>query len=130
MTAMTDSGPRVSDLPAGKAIHCILPNDGTHKRVLVELREKYGIVSAGSATRRGVAALAEAKTKPGKLPEPVLVRELHVICSEDEADEIFDFIFWLAELDKPGRGIVWQQPVTGRTPYEMPTGLPNEDSDD
>ena len=49
-----------------------------------------------------------------------------MICSEDQADEIFDFIFWFAQLDKPGRGIVWQQPITGRTPYELPAGVPEE----
>ena len=44
----TDSAPRVSDFPAGKVIYCVLPDDGTDKRVLVELRKKHGIVRAGS----------------------------------------------------------------------------------
>ena len=128
MSSTPDSAPRRSDFPACKAIYCVLPDDGTDKRVLVELRKTQGILRAGSATRRGIAALADVKTKRGKLPEPDLVRLVHVICSEDQADEIFDFIFWSAQLDKPGRGVMWQQAVTGCTPYELPADIPDEET--
>ncbi len=121
MSNTPDSAPRRSDFPACKAIYCVLPDDGTDKRMLVELRKKQGIIRAGSATRRGIGALAEVKTKRGKLPEPDLVNQLYVICSEDQADGIFDFIFWSARLDKPGRGAMWQQAVTGCTPFELPS---------
>ena len=128
MSTTPDSAPRRSDFPACKAIHCILPDDGTDKRVLVELRKRQGIIRAGSATCRGIGVLAEVKTKRGKLPESHLVKQVYVICSEDQADEIFDFIFWSAQLDKPGRGVMWQQAVTGCTPYELPAGIPDEET--
>ena len=67
------------------------------------------------------------KTKRGKLPEPALVKQLHVICSEDQADEIFEFLFWSAQVDKPGRGFMWQQAITGCTPYELPADIPDEE---
>lgn len=123
---MPDSTSRRSDFPAGKAIYCILPDDGTDKRLLVELRKKRGIIRAGSATRRGIGALVTVKTKRGKLPEPNVVKQLYVICSEEQADEIFDFIFWSAHLDKPGRGMILQQALTGCTPYELPADIPDE----
>ena len=66
-----------------------------------------------------IGALAEVRTKRGRLPESDLVKQVHVICSEDQADEICDFIFWSAQLDKPGRGVMWQQALTGCTPYEL-----------
>lgn len=126
MSTMQDSTPRRSDFPTGKTIYCVLPDDGTDKRVLVELRKRQGVIRAGSANRRGIGALAEVKTKRGKLPEPALVKQLFAVCSDDQADEIFDFIFWAAHLDKPGRGMMWQQAATGCTFYELPADMPDE----
>ncbi len=126
MSTTPDSTPRRSGFPACKAIYCVLPDDGTDKRVLVELRKRQGIIRAASAPGRGIGALAEVKTKRGKLPEPDLVKRLYVICSEDQADEVFDFIFWSAQLDKRGRGVMWQQAVTGCTPFELPADIPDE----
>ena len=96
--------------------------------MLVELRQKHAVIRAGSATRRGIETLAEVKTKRGKLPEPDLVKQVYVICSEDQADEIFDFVFWSANVDKPGRGMMWQQAVTGCTPYVLPADIPDEET--
>ncbi len=113
--------------PKVKAIYCVLPDDGTDKRMLVALRQRYGIVTAGSALRKGMSVLAEAKTKRGKLPEAELVKQLFIICAEDEAEEVFEFVFWSAQLDKPGRGIMWQQSMSVGTPYELPPNMPDED---
>ena len=126
MSATSDSTLRKPDFPACKAIFCILPDDGTDKRVLVELRKKHGVIRAGSWTCRGIGALAEVKAKRGKLPESDLVKQVCVICTEDQADEIFEFIFWFANVDKLGRGEMWQQAVAGGTPYELPADIPDE----
>ncbi|MGI9233995.1 MAG: hypothetical protein ACR2RD_10230 [Woeseiaceae bacterium] len=128
MSSMPDAAIRRSDFPVCKAIYCVLPDDGTDKRVLVDLRKKQGIVSAGSYTCRGMGVLAEVKTKRGKLPESDLVKQICVICSEDQADEIFDFIFWSASVDKPRRGMMWQQALTAGTPYELPADIPDEET--
>ncbi len=128
MSNTPDSAPRSSDFPACKAIYCVLPDDGTDKRMLVELRKRYGIIRTSSETCRGIGALAEVKAKRGRLPESVLVKQVYVICSEDQADEIFDFIFWSAQIDKPGRGVMWQQAVTGCTLYELPADIPDEET--
>ena len=128
MSTMPDSTLRRSDFPACKTIFCVLPDDGTDKRVLIELRKTQGIVRAGSGARRGIGVLAQVKTKRGKLPESILVKQLYVICSEDRVDEIFDLIFWSAQVDKPGRGFMWQQALTACTPYELPTDVPDEET--
>jgi hypothetical protein len=39
---------------------------------------------------RAVAALQEAKTKRGRLPEPTLARWVTVVVTETEADAVFD----------------------------------------
>ena len=128
MSSTPDSTRQGSDFPSCKAIFCILPDDGTDKRLMAELRNKRGIVRAGSTTRRGIGALADVKTKRGNLPQSHMVKQLYVLCSEDEADEIFDFIFWSAHIDKPGRGGIWQRAVTGCTPYELPADVPDEET--
>ena len=128
MTTIANLSTRSSDFPACKAIYCVVPDDGTDKRLLTELRKKQGIIRAGSATRRGIGVLAELKVKRGKLPQSEVVKELYVICSEDKADEVFDFMFWFAHIDKPGRGMMFQQAVTGCIPYELPADIPDEDA--
>ena len=112
-----------------KTICGVLPDDGTDKRLLLELRNKQGIVRAGSEITRGIAALGQAKSRRGKLPEPSLVRRIFVICSEDQADEVFEFMFWSAQIDKPGRGALWQQSLIACSPYELPADVPDESVD-
>ena len=128
MSTTPDSTPRRSDFPACKTIYCVLPDDGTDKRVLVELRKRRGIIRADSVICRSIGALAAVKTKRGKLPEANLAKQVQVICSEDQADEVFDFIFWSAQINKPGRGWIWQQAITGCTPYSLPADIPDEET--
>ncbi len=128
MITATDKKSRLPEFPACKIIHCVFPDDGTDNRVLLELRKKYGIVSAGTATRRGIAALGKVKTKRGKLPLPRLVKQVYVICPVDQQEEIFDFIFWFANIDKPDRGVMWQQDLAGSTPFELPPDVPDEET--
>lgn len=128
MSTSPNSASQMSDFPACKIIYCLLPDDGTDKHLLVELRKKFGVISAGSATCRGIGALAEVKTKQGKLPESELVKHVYMTCSEDQAQDIFDFIFRFAQVDKPGRGLVWQQGITDCTPFELPMDIPDEEA--
>lgn len=128
MSTTPGSAPRRSDFPAGKAIYCILPDDGTDRRLLLELRKKKAVIRASSDICRAVGALAAAKTKRGKLPEARLAKKVQVICTADQADEIFDFIFWAAKVGKPGRGLMWQMSVSGCTPYELPADIRDEET--
>ena len=114
------------DFPTGQAIFCIVPDDGTDKRVLTKLRERFGLVHGSTLTCRGMGTLAEIKVRPGKTPEPELVKQLCVICADSLADEIFDFIFWYSQIDRPGRGIMWQQTAIGCTTYGLSADIPDE----
>ncbi len=127
MNTPTDTVVKRADFAEHKAIFCVVPDDGTDKRVMIELREKWGIVSASSRVRRGIGALARAKTKRGKLPEAQMVKELCVICTPEQVDAVFQHIFWSARVDKPGRGFMYQRSLPSCTPYEMPADIPDEE---
>jgi hypothetical protein len=75
---------------------------------------------------RAVAALQEAKTKRGRLPEPTLARLVTVVVSETEADAIFDYIYAVAAIDRPGGGMVLLERLLGATPFLLPAGVPDE----
>ena len=88
---------------SAKLISCILPDDGTERRLLRWLRDQ-GITRANSVYCRGHSVLREAKARRGKLPEPELVRLVTIVVDADEADALFDRIYAQADIHRPGGG--------------------------
>lgn len=127
---MTDKNP----IPAGggsrvpgKAIFCIVPDDGTDLHLLRALRSEIGIIRANSTACRGIGALGDVRTKRDKLPAPTLVKLIDVIVDVDQADTVFDFIFERANIATPGRGAMWQSSLPGCTGFVLPEDLPDEE---
>src|SRR6187401_354654 len=83
-------------------IRAILPDDGSDRRLL------------------------EARTRRGRLPEPVLARLVTVIVSPAEADGVFDYIYATARVGRPGGGTVLMDRLSGATVYKLPPGLPEQ----
>lgn len=106
-----------------KMIVCLLPADGSDKKLMHALYEQKHINHTASNSCMGAAILAKAKTKYGELPEPKLIRKITILVEEERADEIFDFIYTFAELDKGPRGVVWLTPSMQVSPYSMPEGM-------
>ena len=121
---------RRSDFPSCKLIVCLLPDDGTDKRLLDELRNRFDAIRASSSACRAVGAFVDVKTRRGKLPQARLAKRLTLICSEEQADELFDFIFHAAGIGNPGGGLMWQRAVAGATPYHLPKDIPDEKGGD
>lgn len=113
---------------AAKLITCVLPDNGTDRRILRMLRDELGITRAHSVHCRGVAVLQAAKAARDKVPEAALARVLHVVVDQQQADEVFDFVCLQAGLSEPDSGSVYMTALSFATPLVMPAGLPEEAS--
>jgi hypothetical protein len=120
----------VHSLPgkAAKLISCILPDDGTERRLLVWLREQ-GITRADSIYCRGHSVLREAVTRRDKLPEPSLVRLIRIVVDAEAADSLFDRIYEQADIHRPGGGALIMTPLLFATPFPLPEGVADEPGD-
>ena len=111
---------------ACKRISVALPDDGSDLRLLRALRAEKGVLRANSISCLGSSVTMETRTKPGKLPQPIMARLVEILVPESHADDVFEFVCRLAITGEPGGGIVWQSVAPFCTDYALPEGVPDE----
>jgi len=106
-----------------KLISCILPNDGTARSLIHILRDEKKIKRAFGTKCMGLAVLADAKTKFGELPQPTLVKRVDVVVLSKDANELYDFIYNQASIDRPQGGIMWMSDLGLASPFDLPANV-------
>ena len=116
-------------LQPAKMITCILPDDGSDLEIMQQLEKEKSVTRVFSIACRGVDNLQTAKTRLGKLPDPILGRFLTIIVTEVDADEVFDLVHEKARIGGKLRGVLLQSDILGATAYDLPDDVPHEELD-
>ncbi|MFQ5761038.1 MAG: hypothetical protein ACE5HM_08695 [Acidiferrobacterales bacterium] len=109
---MQDSSKSSTPREASKLITCLLPDDGSHKTLLEALRHEKKITRAEVVSCLAMGRVADAKVKPGTLPDEYLARLVRVVVPEAEAEALFEYIYEKAGVGRDGGGVVLQNAVS------------------
>jgi len=112
-----------------KQISAILPDDEALLHDLIHgLKEELGILAFDHHTCRGVGAIGKRSAgRRFRTPPAKALRMLSVLVKPERADEVFEYIFVKAKVDRPMGGIVYMGPLDGSTALMMPDGIQDED---
>ncbi len=105
-----------------KLITCILPIGVAHS-VVQTLKDEKQIVTANVSNARGLGKLTHLKHR--SLGDESEKQILTVVVPDDQADEIFEFIYHEARIDHPHGGLVYMGSLERATAFVLPD-LPEE----
>ncbi len=107
-----------------KLITCICPK-AVAIPMLRRLKDEKGIIAGNVNSARGVGRFTHSRVRRLGI---VTEREiLEVIATAERADEIFEFLFFEANMNRPQGGIIFMTPLGRTSHFELPD-LPEEES--
>jgi nitrogen regulatory protein PII len=113
----------VDAIKSSKLITAILPK-GQSLPVIEQLKTEKGLTTASFNFARGVGRMTPAKFRGvGEQSEKEV---LTVVVAQELADELFEFIFDRAEINRPHGGIIYMQPLIQSTRYTLPDEVEEE----
>lgn len=105
-----------------KLITCLLPK-GVAPGIVKLLKEEKGIFKANINSARGLGKITPlAYRGVGEQSEKEI---LNVVVEAQLADEIFEFIYYEADINRPHGGMMYQCDLRRATPFILPE-LPEE----
>ncbi len=100
-----------------KLITVFLPK-GREKDLVRQLVEDRGINSVNVNHARGLGRITPLHHRGvGETTEKAIVT---VLIEEERADEIFEFIFYAADINRPHGGLMFQQQLLASTAFTLP----------
>ena len=106
-----------------KLITCILPK-GQAPSILKKLRDEKGINRANINSARGMGKITPLAYRG--IGEQAEKEILNVVVKQELADELFEYIYEEAEIDRPHGGIIYMGQLGASTPFLLPD-IPNEE---
>jgi len=106
-----------------KLITSIMPK-GVGRKVLLGLRKDHGINTGNINGARG-AGMYNPMARRG-IGEQTEKEMLTVVVPEEKADEIFAYIYALAEIGEPHHGIIFQSDLLHASNYKVPDNIEEE----
>ncbi|MBT8447878.1 MAG: hypothetical protein KJO38_12055 [Gammaproteobacteria bacterium] len=107
---------------AHKLITCILPK-GIAPELLLALKEELDLASINIHTARGIGKITPLADRG--IGEQAEKEVLTVVVTAAQADEVFEFIYDEARIDRPHGGIIFMHALLHASPYILPA-LPEE----
>lgn len=106
-----------------KLITCLLPK-GVAPRIVKALKEEKGIYKANINSARGLGKITPlAYRGVGEQSEKEI---LNVVVENPLAEDIFEFIYHEADINRPHGGMMYQCDLQQATPFVLPE-LPEEE---
>lgn len=105
-----------------KLIFCVLPK-GVALGVARQLKEKHAIMTTNINNARGVGKLTPLSYRG--LADQSEKEILSVTVAADRAEEIFEFIYHQANINRPHGGIMFMHKLIKSTAYVLPA-MPDE----